>query len=96
MSDAPGRFLDLEMPAWFDLEVPLRGRRGEWIVDVGALSPGLFDRLDDGTYLCAGHGAHPIYLRVVEKLDGGVIRCLDGGGEAFRYRLKPVKPPDRW
>ncbi|MEI6446692.1 MAG: hypothetical protein WCO96_02280 [Actinomycetes bacterium] len=96
MGEAPTRFLDLEMPALFDLEVPLKGHRGEWIVDVGSLSPQLFARLDDGSYLCAGHGSHPVYLRVAEVLDGGVIRCLDGGGESFLYRLRAVKPSDRW
>ena len=96
MSDAPKRFMDLEMPELFDLEVPLGGRPGEWTVDVGSLSPRLFARLDDGAYLCAGHGSHPVYLRVVEQLDGGVIRCLDGGGEPFLCRLRPARPADAW
>ena len=85
------RFHDLEMPDMFDLEVPYDESPTCWIPDVGALTPDLFDRLDDGTYLCAGHGAHPIYLRVVEKQDGGVIKCVDGGGEAFLYRLAKSK-----
>jgi len=84
------RFLDLDLPARFDLEVPYDESPTGWIVDVGSLTPDLFDRLEDGSYLCAGYGGRPIYLRVVEVLDGGVIRCVDGGGAAFVYRVRPI------
>ena len=84
------RFHDLEMPDMFDLEVPYDESPTGWILDVGALTPDLFDRFDDGTYLCAGYGGHPIYLRVVEKQDGGVIKCVDGGGEPFLYRISAL------
>ena len=90
MSDQPARFLDLDMPDVFDLEVPSGNSPTGWIVDVGSLTPDLFDRLDDGSYLCAGYGGRPLYLRVVEVLEGGVIRCVDGGGEAFLYRLRAI------
>ena len=87
MSGKSVRFRDLDLPARFDLEVPYDESPTGWIVDVGSLTPDLFDRLEDGSYLCAGYGGRPIYLRVVEVLDGGVIRCVDGGGEAFVYRI---------
>ena len=87
MSGQPGRFLDLAMPARFDLEVPYDESPSGWIVDVGSLTPEMFDRLDDGSYLCAGYGGRPLYLRVVELLEGGVIRCVDGGGEGFVWRV---------
>ena len=51
-----------------------------------ALPRPLFVR--DSRQLCAGNGGRPLYLRAVELLEGGVIRCVDGGGEAFLYRVR--------
>jgi len=90
MSNKPDKFLDLEMPEVFDLEVPSGNSPTGWIVDVGSLTPDLFERLDDGSYLCAGYGGRPLYLRVVELLEGGVIRCVDEAGAAFRYRVSGI------
>lgn len=41
------------MPEAFELETPTES--GEWIV-WGGYEAWMFDRLDDGTYICAGHG----------------------------------------
>lgn len=85
------QYLDVEFPAVFDLEVPLGDGSSEWVVDVGSLRPDMFDRLDDGTYLCAGYGGRPLYMRVVEQFDDGRIKCVDGGGEPFLWRIRAVR-----
>ena len=90
MSKIPDRFLDIDLPEFFNLEVPFDESPTGWIVDVGSLTPDSFDRLDDGTYLCAGYGGHAIYLRVVKILEGGEIDLLDGGGDKYRCRIRPI------
>ena len=69
MSDQPARFLDLDTPEVFDLEVASDESPTGWIVDVGSPTPDRFHRLDDGSYLCGGYGGRPLYLRVVELLE---------------------------
>ncbi len=76
-------FIEIAMPARFDLEC-LDGD-GAW-THWGRYEARLFDRLDDGSYLCAGHGGSPTYLRCLRQ-DGQVIYVLDGSGEPFTYRV---------
>ena len=59
LAEAP-KFIDITMPDQFVLEVPTE--QGSWI-DHGLFRASDFDRLDDGAYLCAGHGGSPVYLR---------------------------------
>jgi len=59
LAEAP-KFIDITMPDQFVLEVPTE--QGGWI-DHGLFRASDFDRLDDGAYLCAGHGGSPVYLR---------------------------------
>lgn len=80
------RFLDVDMPPQFILEV--RDAGGRWI-DWGRFDRELFGRLDDGSYVCAGHGGSPLFLRCTEQR-GNEIECVDGGGELHIYRLAPV------
>lgn len=74
------------MPDRFVLECLTRD--GSWI-DFGAFESSLFERGDDGTYVCAGHGGSPIFIRCVRQ-DGSVIYVLDGRGQPFTYRLVPL------
>lgn len=89
---SPRRYLDIVMPDDFILEVPDESDAG-W-VDHGRYQARLFDRLEDGTYVCAGHGGSPLFLRCVRQ-DGEVIEVLDGAGERFSYRLVAF-PSDRY
>ena len=76
-------FLDLDLPTTFVLEVPTS--EGGW-VDYGRYRAGDFDRLADGTYVCAGGSGSPLFLRCVHQT-GDVITCVDGGGEQWVGRL---------
>jgi hypothetical protein len=81
------RFLEVEMPARFVLEVETSS--GSWI-DYGLFAAETFARLEDGAYVCAGHGGSPLLLRCVAESDG-VLECLDGAGQPVRYRLAPAE-----
>jgi hypothetical protein len=81
-------FIDIDMPEAFELETPTES--GEWIV-WGGYEAWMFDRLDDGTYVCAGHGGSPLFLRCLRQR-GAVIDVIDGTGTSFTYRLTPVPP----
>ena len=82
LAEAP-KFIDITMPDQFVLEVPTD--EGGWI-DHGLFRAADFDRLDDGAYLCAGHGGSPLYLRCLEQR-GHELDVLDGGNNLFTYRL---------
>ncbi len=82
LAQAP-KFIDIAMPERFVLEVPTY--EGGWI-DHGLFRAADFDRLDDGAYLCAGHGGSPLYLRCLEQR-GHELDVLDGQDDAYTYRL---------
>jgi hypothetical protein len=77
------RFADLDLPDTFVLEVP--DGDGQWITH-GLYAADLFARLPDGSYLCAGHGSSPLYLRCVSR-HGNELEVLDGAGKPWRCRL---------
>ncbi len=81
------KFIDIAMPERFVLEVP--AEEGGWI-DHGLFRAADFDRLDDGAYLCAGHGGSPVYLRCLEQR-GNDLDVLDGDSNVFTYRVAPYK-----
>ena len=87
----PERFLEINLPAEFVLEVPAAD--GGWI-DHGLYRADLFGRDDDGTYVCAGYGGSPLFLRCVRQ-EGDLIDVLDGTGARFTYRLVPF-PSERY
>ncbi len=82
LAKAP-KFIDITMPDQFVLEVPTD--EGGWI-DHGLFQAKVFGRLDDGAYLCAGHGGSPVYLRGVEQR-GQELDVLDGENNVCTYRL---------
>jgi len=82
-------FLSIEIPDSFVLEC--RTGDGGWAVH-GAYGSSDFQRLPDGTYVCAGHGGSPLFLRSVRQ-DGQVLQVVDGGGREFTYRLVPCPDP---
>ena len=50
------RYVDIDMPDVFELEA--LAEEGEWMVG-GRYEATMFGRLEDGTYVCAGHGGSP-------------------------------------
>lgn len=74
------------MPAEFVLE--FRDDNGEWC-DHGRYGANLFQRLDDGSYVCAGHGGSPTFLRCVARLETGIQVDYPDGTSALA-RLTPV------
>jgi hypothetical protein len=54
------RYVDIDMPDVFELEA--LAEEGEWMVG-GRYEATMFGRLEDGTYVCAGHGGSPLFLR---------------------------------
>jgi hypothetical protein len=87
----PQRFRDIDLPDDFILEV--QNDAGDWI-DYGRFARRLFDRLEDRTYVRAGHGCNPRFLRCLEQR-GDLIDVVDGTGARFTYRLVPF-PSDRY
>ena len=83
------RFLDVELPARFVLQV--ERQRGGW-VEHGIYDASGFARNDDGSYVCAGHGLSPTFLRCVKR-EGDVITVPDGAGQPFRYRIVAADQP---
>jgi hypothetical protein len=81
--DTPRRFRDIERPERFILKAPTVD--GGWI-DHGLYAADLFDRLEDGTYVCAGHGGSPLFLRCLDQR-GVEIEVADGAGYRFIYLL---------
>ncbi len=79
------RYLDLDLPPLFALEIGPAGE--EW----GLFAADWFGREDDGSYVCAGHGGSPVYLRAVAR-DGQRFTHVDGGGRKHAYRLRIVDP----
>src|SRR4051812_26156430 len=84
-------YADIPMPDWFVLEV--QDGRGGW-VEHGRYRARDFDRLPDGTYLCAGHGGSALWLRCLRQ-SGNRIDVVDGAGHLFTYRLVPI-PKDHY
>jgi hypothetical protein len=85
LTERARRFIDLALPDAFVLEVPAAA--GGW-VDYGLFHAADFDRMDDGAYVCAGHGGSPLFLRCVAQSDD-LIECVDGGGDRWVGRLVP-------
>ena len=92
MSEGAKQFLDIDLPPVFSIDVPAESMPSPdgWIPYWDYCEREGFDRLDDGSYICAGYGGSPIYLRVVKILKGGEIDVVDGGGDRYRYRIRPV------
>jgi hypothetical protein len=84
------RFIDIDMPDEFVLEVP--DGHGGWI-DWGLYRARDFERQPDGAYLCASEGS-PLWLRC-QRQHGDLIDVVDGGGDRFTYRLAPY-PSSRY
>ena len=86
-------YLDVPMPAGFDLEGfdPRTGKWWHW----GTLSAEWFSRAEDGAYICTDHGGSPIYIRAVSIDTAGVVEHVDGDGygDIHHYRLVPAGVP---
>lgn len=80
-------FLVLDLPATFCLEV-FDAAAKAWF-DCGWLDRDWLLREADGSYVCAGHGGSPLFLRCVER-EGDMLLCLDGGGYTVIYKLLPA------
>jgi hypothetical protein len=76
-------FRAIQLPEQFGLEALTSD--GAWI-EFGRYAGDMFSRLEDGSYVCAGWGASPLFLRVVRQ-DGVVLYVLDGGGQPYAYRF---------
>jgi hypothetical protein len=85
MSDTTPSFVRISMPDQFVLEV--RSAEGAWL-DHGLFSREDFARLEDGSYVCAGHGGAPVFLRALSQR-GARVDAVDGAGAATSYRLEP-------
>jgi hypothetical protein len=86
----PGRYLDLDFPERFDLQVEDRGR---WWSIVAA-GPEDFERQPDGSYVCSP-GYTLVFIRCVEKHPGYFVHVDgDGQGRIFKYRLVPLPGSD--
>jgi 5'-deoxynucleotidase YfbR-like HD superfamily hydrolase len=83
---ADQKFVEVDLPDRFVVEVP--SRDGGWI-DYGKFARDRFSRLEDGSYLCAGEGWSPFYLRCVAR-HGPLLVVLDGSGERFVYRIRTI------
>ncbi len=84
--EAEQRYVDLELPEEFAIDVP--SKEGAW-VEFASFRRDLFARLSDGSYLCAGHGGSPFYLRCLAR-HGSLLVVLDGAAERFVYRIRPL------
>lgn len=80
-------YLDIDMPDSFILEG--KAGDGSWL-DWGLFPRDMFVRDEDGTYICAGHGGSPVFLRCIAQHADAVIECVDGSGTSHMYRLRPM------
>jgi uncharacterized protein DUF429 len=85
----PGGYFEVYMPEQFDLEIQdyVGGPWGGYL----GLRADLFERLDDGAYVCTATGGSSIWIRALSINDRGVIEHVDGdgSGHVYRYRLVP-------
>lgn len=86
----PRRYLELDFPEHFDLQV---FENGAW-VSIVAAGADEFERQPDGSYVCSP-GYTLVFLRCVEKHDNYFVH-VDGGGQGqrFKYRLVPLPAID--
>lgn len=80
------RYLALDLPATFTLEI--RSEAGIWS-EWGVYRAEDFVRLDDGSYVCEGHGGSPTWLRCIARRYGS-FEHMDGGGLIHAYRIVAV------
>ncbi len=78
--------LEVDLPAAFFLDVP--DGSGGWVVH-GRYERDWFSRQADGSYVGAGVGGSPLFLRVVAREDA-ILTALDGQGETAVYRMRPA------
>jgi hypothetical protein len=88
MVQPPGRYLDVEMPKRFALQ--LQGSDGAWLDDAVCLQRE-FERLPDGSYICSAFGS-ATWIRCVGHREDGFDH-VDGGGQLSRYRLVELPEP---
>ena len=81
------RYLNVNLPSEFLVEVPARGG-AVWLVH-GHYARDMFSRIEDGSYVCAGYGGSPFYIRCIAH-DGAVLTLVDGAGRNFRIRVRAV------
>ncbi len=88
--DRHSRFLDVELPEHFIVEVVTDA--GSWVAGNGYLRADCH-QAPTGEYVC-GHrsGGSSQWIRCVAHLPDSFIH-LDGGGRSWRYRLVPQAPP---
>jgi hypothetical protein len=85
------RYLDIEMPERFVLEV--RGEKGGWL-DWGVYWAKDFRRREDGSYFCWPLLGSPLYFRCIAHRDGYFEHIDEGGhGSVYAYRLVPLPAP---
>lgn len=90
-SVTPKRYLDLDLPEHFMLQI--KTEHGEWWEQAICLAE-RFSRDEEGAYGCLGQGS-PIIFRCVEKIDDVHFVHQDGGGDRFEYRLLKIEPDGR-
>jgi hypothetical protein len=82
----PPRYLELDLPERFELQVQEAYGNFETFVVAGADD---FERQTDGSYVCS-NGGTLIFLRAVEVHDDHFVHVDgDGQGRGFSYRLVP-------
>jgi len=85
------RYLTVDLPEVFAIEVPSRNTESGWIPYWQYLRREWLQQQPDGSYVSGSiGGGSPVYLRVRRVLPGGVVEHVDGQGEVFRYRIKPL------
>jgi hypothetical protein len=79
------RYLDVEMPARFELQ--FQTDNGEWMGEAVCV-PEQFEQLENGAYIRSGFGSG-LWIRCIAHHDGHFDH-VDGEGEVFRYRTVPL------
>ena len=53
----------------------------------------IFERLEDGSYVCGDYSHSPVYLRCIAHRDGCFEHVDQGGhGDVYAYRFVPLNP----
>ena len=92
--ESPDRFLRLDLPPHFELDFASEKATSGWLTVPGPLRSEWFVRINDGSFVCSGHGGEPITLRASKLLGGGLIEAVDDLGREVTYRIRPVETPE--
>ncbi|MEI7559771.1 MAG: hypothetical protein WCJ63_04195 [Actinomycetes bacterium] len=84
------RFLRIDLPPVLEIDCASEKTTSGWLSVAGPLRRECFVRINDGSFICSGHGGDWVTIRVNKLLGGGQVAAIDDLGEQAIYRIRPI------